>query len=511
MTDIERQVGEPVSRGVLSPKKKPISPSQPEQTTMFFPDTQKPKELEIIGTDPNQLPLASSGGNRVVSAFPFLGEDGLFSVISGSFSPNSFEPLDWINSIGRERRRELKENRTDFEITMSQIYQVLGVNTGEEIPKVLVLDSFRRENARKIANRLTLGQYGLDKNDRGEDRSDAELETIISDIANDADRYMEYQANRPWFKNHPLQLSQDVVDANNPADLLCIVLDKSYSRKTRFQAKFKLEIMDSIAASRQGDLQNKLRKQHARFMGFVGRHVLKGLIGEVEEAFLVADHRESDFSVAEVGFFTAEEKEQADEYLAGRFLGTMTRITPRTFATEDGTEIPVYFDTRIKSLNSQIEKKFRKADANKDRAITDYLGSMVVLPNRAAINEFKLALVRRGIKAGILVKIRTEEDTLDGGNYSAKNIGSSSKLRQYKMVVQLMGITIELIAYTYETYINSLHDDEIGREKFEAARFFETGVAEASYPFSVYGLNMNQIYQDYINRTRREKRNINSD
>lgn len=483
MTETRRQevgLGEPISKGALSPR-------------------------------------SSDGGNRVVSAFPYLGETGLYAVISGSFSPDGFDPNGWINRIGPERRRQFIENRNDFEITMRQIYQLLGVSSSGEIPPLLAsFDSPQRENARKIANRLTLGQYGLDKNDRGEDRSDEELSKLMSNIAGEADEFMELQANRPWFKRSwskkqysgELELNQDVVDATSPADLICIVLDKSYSRKVRFQAKFKLEVMDTHAAIIQGDFPNKLKKQHQRFMGFVGRHVLKGPIGEARKAFLVAGHSEDDFSATEVGFFTSEEERQAEEYQSGRVYGTKDPILQRTFVTEDDQEIPVYFHTRVKTEESAAEKMMRNADKNRDRAVTDFLGSTVVLPDRAAINEFKLALVKGGAKAGILVTIRVEEDTLDGGEYSAKNIGSSKKLKQYKMVVQLMGLSIELIAHTYRTYVDSIHQDEVGRDEFEATRFFETGLAEASYPEDVFEINMKEVYKEYIDYVRNKKRGI---
>jgi len=373
-------------------------------------------------------------------------------------------------------------------------------NPSEIIP--VITDEKKKDGLRKRANNKIAAAFGIE----GKEVQKAAKVTGFAEAADKyIDRYLRQGALEPISER--IGITEEVRRTDNVIDLLAIMFDTSYSKRTRFEAKRKLTLMKLAAEmdkrNREVDMNEQTLAERKRgneqgdpFVRFLDAHVwtperLKGDIGGV---IVVSKHSLNPDTYECIGIeeVPADQGEQVRRRIAnhkpknkGYYLRA-TALDQRSF-NDAGENIPASFDSRPrKDFLASIGKLLRKGKYNPEAGIEDMTGWMFVVRTRGDAISLKRCIEEAGRKSGSLVFTEGTEDTLGKQAYSANNEGSSTELGQLKYDILFEGKRMEIIILDYKNYLDYQHKDGIAHEEYELNRLVKSGVFEALFPQSVY-------------------------
>jgi hypothetical protein len=388
--------------------------------------------------------------------------------------------------------------------TKGQIFQLLGVKSFSEIQNIIKDDKLREETSKK-AYALLGKMYGISGNEK-------EIASRIVNFAGRADFVIEY-LNKNIFalSDSPVEFEMinEVRNTTNPTDLLLMIFDERYSTRAKFEAKRKLVLMNLAGSIEQREKETNNEEKFKKFMKFLDEHVLdkNTKIGELESVFVLSKHKNDNFEVESYEILTKKEKEKRDRDGIKREKGQkLTELNWRKF-TLDGKQIPMQYSTREKGREKKILKLLRKGIENPAVAVEDDLGIMAVFRSKKDINSFQMRLIQGATDYGSYMSFEQIEDSLENGNYSAKNVGSNSELRQRNFYINTDGgVRIDAITHTIKTYLDFLYKDGVSHNEYEVKRLFDTSVVELLFPKSVYDTNWKEIEPKIIQTVRNNNR-----
>jgi hypothetical protein len=163
-------------------------------------------------------------------------------------------------------------------------------------------------------------------------------------------------------------------------------------------------------------------------------------------------------------------------------------------------DIPVYVSVRKKDPAAKVLKLLRKNEKNPAVAVDDELGLMAVLDGRAEVTRFVEHLTKAAVNSGVLMTLEDISDTLSGGGYAAKSVGSSRETPMLKFFARLGDARVEFIIHTNQSYLDYHHRRGVSHEEYEVRRIFDSGVAEFLFPGDIYQLDMVDLRDDLLQR-----------
>lgn len=447
----------------------------------------------------NRAELPSPGINATEAGknFMILKESGPFSVRR----PHSLSA--WMKSLSIAESAE-------YTSLKMQIFQIMGISHWGELPGV-INDPVKREQAKVAANQRISELYGFEGTPDQQDKNVRDL----ASLANGTILLIEQQIFGRQYAQR-FEASNEVIMASHPVDLIGIMMNPKFSARVRFEAKRKWTMMMLGAAVRHTEREMRTNEKFTTFWDFIiegkspkGKGVRQindnTKIGHATTIALLSTHDvEGDFACTNVEELSPERQE--DVAFADLPEGQKyTVLQGRTFKVGDN-EVPIYLTLRAKQASARVLKLIRKGHTNPAAAVEDEMGLMGVLRNKNEINLFLKHLQNMAIAAGTMMTIEEVESSLDGERFSARNKGSSEKLKIFKFFARINGMRVEIILHTYDSYINSIYQDEVSHDEFQANRFFTTGAAELLYPESIYGVPHEGLRKAIVRDIRRHNR-----
>lgn len=425
------------------------------------------------------------------SIFTAMKQNGPFAVTDDLFLGATFsrQTRAWAKLFGDDRLLATK-----YRVVRAQIFDFLDIGSFDEIPHLLA-DAAAREQRSERACLLLGSQFGIVG-------GISEIRSKIKEYAQTADAVISLLSGKVLasFAMH-VETSNEIETTHDPVLLLLRVFDSRFSIKARFEAKRKLVLMGLAGSIDQRERETDIENKFNAFLDFLNSNVWsqRHKIGHLEHAYLLSRHDPETFRCLEVEVIDAASRAQLKELREGEKLTLLKR---RIFEDE-GRDVPVYVSVRKKDSAAKVLKLLRKNEKNPAVAVDDELGLMAVLDNIGDVKRFVRHLTRSAIKSGSFMTLEDISDTLTGGDYNAKNVGSSGQTPMLKFFARMGGMRVELIIHTNQSYLNYRYQRDIAHDEYEVRRIFDSGVAEFLFPSDIYNLDMPQIRQVLLDQFRR--------
>jgi hypothetical protein len=415
--------------------------------------------------------------------FAMLRQDGPFATLN---TP----PVELFSRENRKRLKQLRSEEmvTRYRVIRNQIFDFLDVGSIREI-QALINDVDKRSKVNRRAYRLLGNMYGIDGNEN-------EIISRVDEYSRTADGVIRYLRNKVLanYSSH-IEITNEIDVASSPVDLLLITYDNRYHKKARFEAKRKLILMHLAGTIDQRERETEIKAKFSEFLSFLNNFVWSSnsLIGELNPAFLLSDHKPGDFICKNVKVISTEEADNIEPKI-GRKL---TLIKRRHF-NADGKTIPIYVSIRKKPSDAKVLKLLRKGEENPAVAVDDELGLMGVVDSVIDIKAFQKHLTRSAINADSFMTLEEVSDTISGRGHSNTSIGSSAKTPMFKFFARMGGMRVEFIIHTNESYLNYMYQKDVAHDEYEVKRIFDSGVAELLFPYEIYKLDMTKAKDKLI-------------
>ncbi len=420
--------------------------------------------------------------------FSILNQNGPFRIF------NSAAKFELFSKSSKKLVNDLKKSKmtTRYRAMRNQIFDVLGISSFSEIQS-LINDKTRRKQ-------VTIRAYELLGNMFGIHGTHSEIMFKINSYAQTADSVIDYLKNG-LLSDYPsyIEITNEIEPINNPIDLLLILFNDRYHKKTRFDAKRKLVLMTIAGSIDQRERETDIENKFSMFLDFLNDHVwspeLK--IGEYETVHLLSTHDYESFACTDIR--TLDNFGISD--VAPGENQKLTALKRRSFHI-NGRKIPIYVTVRKKSPEAKVLKLIRKGQNNPAVAVDDELGLMGVLDSLKDVKLFQRHLTESATKYGTFMTLEDISDTLDGSPFITTNAGSSSGTRMFKFFAKMGGMRVEFIILTNETYLNYLYQRNISHGEYEIRRFVDSGVGELLFPSDIYDIDIQRIKDKLIHKFR---------
>jgi len=414
------------------------------------------------------------------SVFSAMLQEGPFAIENRPplAHPFSRETKVWVARIHNNQLL-----KTKYRSVRNQIFDLLGINTFDEI-LVLIHDRRRRRQTAERAYLLLGNMFGIEGSSR-------EIVRHLHEYAQTADDVISSLRAKVLapYSSH-IETTNEIVTAWDPVELLLAIFDDRYHKKARFEAKRKLALMGLAGSIDQRERETKIAEKFSDFLNFLNAYVWSPdyKIGDLDIRYLHSSHSREDFSCTRVAVLS-EEEAQSVTLVAGEKL---TLIKRRRFR-DRGTDLPVYVTIRKKPPAAKVIKLLRKNEKNPATAVDDELGLMAVLNSVNDVKRFVRHLTRSAAKAESFMTLEDISDTLTDGEYASTNTGSSGKTSMLKFFARIGGMRIEFIIHTNRSYLNYIYQREVAHDEYEVKRIFDTGVVEFLFPPDIYRLDLQKI------------------
>lgn len=435
------------------------------------------------------------------SNFSLLNQSGPFRInedVEGESSRFGRGVKAWVKELKSE-----PGNLTKYLAIRNQLLTLSGTSSISEIKRTIKNSNPEEcEQNNSSAHefyRLLGGMYGLDEN---------ETRTRIEEYAKVADRTVDYLTSKILSPYTTIvEMTNEITAINNPQLLLHIVFDERYDKRTRFEAKRKLILMNLAATIDHRERETKVREKFTKFLYFLDNYLWSPhrKIGQVDNVYLLSKHDKESFKCTSVEVLQEKRKLQP--------LEIITPIGRRSFMAGE-KEIPIYVTTREKSIEARILKLLRKGQENPAVAVDDELGLMGVLNSEKDVRRFTSFLGKSAANAGSSMLLEEVSDTLKNGSKEAINQHSSPSLKMLKFFARIEGMRIEVVLHTNETFIDYQCQKNVSHDEYEIRRLFDSGVIELLFPLELYGMNHDEARRIALKDARKrieESKPINFD
>ncbi len=414
------------------------------------------------------------------SVFSTMLQDGPFAVESTPplAHPFSRESKAWVRKIHGNQLL-----KTKYRSVRNQIFDLLGVNTYDEI-LVLIHDKQLRFRAAERAYLLLGNMFGIEGTRK-------EVIRHLHEYARTADAVissLRAKVLAPYSAH--IETTNEIVTAWDPVELLLALFDERYHKKARFEAKRKLALMGLAGSIDQRERETKIGEKFLGFLDFLNAYVWSPdyKIGDLDIRYLYSTHNNDDFSCNMVTVLTEDEA-----HLVIPAAGQKLTLTKRRRFRDNGIDIPIYVTIRKKEPSAKVLKLLRKNEKNPATAVDDELGLMAVLNSVNDVKRFVRHLTRSAARAESFMTLEDISDTLTGGEYESTATGSSGKTSMLKFFARTGGMRIEFIIHTNRSYLNYIYQRDVAHDEYEVKRIFDTGVVEFLFPPDIYHLDLHKI------------------
>ncbi|MEW6218423.1 MAG: hypothetical protein AB1634_02690 [Thermodesulfobacteriota bacterium] len=412
-----------------------------------------------------------------------LDQDGPFATRTAppGHAPFGREARSWCRAMAAA------DLATRYRIIRNQIFEFLDVQSFADI-QILIRDQPRRRLVSQRANRLLANLFGIEGTER-------EILSKIGAYSRTADAVIRYLQGKVLSRYAPhIEMTNEIDAMSSPVDLLLIVFDDRYHQKARFEAKRKLVLMSLAGSIDQRERETDIEAKFLQFLDFLNDQVWsqEAKIGELEVAYLLSHHDPETFACQEVRVVSL------DEGPSLRQPGAKLTLIKRRRFRANGRQVPIYVSIRKKAPEAKVLKLLRKREENPAVAVDDELGLMAVLDSPMEVKLFQTHLTRSAIRASSFMTLEEVADTLGGGRYESRAVGSSAHTPMFKFFARMGGMRVEFIVHTNRSYLNYMYQRGVAHDEYEVRRIFDSGVARLLFPQAIYDLDMDSLRDEIL-------------
>lgn len=387
---------------------------------------------------------------------------------------------------------ESRTNRAKARSAMREAYRLLGVKSPWEIPSIVNEPAEDREARRKKAYERIGNMFDIEAT--GED-----LEEHVRELGQSANHIIDGLVERHLSREKSssrLESSFEVKTENDPVELALMMFTNPDQRK-RFEAKRKLVWMKLLGAVRQRGIEKQTARKFKEFLELLNEKgwVEEGKIGPPE--YIVSTHNPDTLECTNAQV-VSDEPEPAYGQMVSEINRRKFELGPK--------DIPVFLREHEKTDEGQAVKMAIKGEEHPDKAVDDEAGIMVVFDSEADIRRFGTRLEEVADEKGSLLSIEDEEDSLDGQGHDAKNPGSSPEAPMYKFHARFLGMRVEIMCHTYQSYTNFHYKLRVAHDAYAVRRLFESGLIALNFPEEIYGHTEEELFKRAMGRVRRNLR-----
>lgn len=429
--------------------------------------------------------------------FLFLLGDAIPPIEDGTTSEDTRK---WIRSRTPEQKRRYRiGRRTAYQLLKLPPRFGLGIR---QYAQEVATDNAKIEELAVHSSLMAAQSYGI----KG---AEQDVLARVGQFAESSNSLMNHLTQK--VLTDPLvsfEEANEVTAADNPAELLLILLDPDYAGKLRFEALRKLGWMKLSAANERKRVYNNPRGQFKGFLDFLDDHFFskKYNIGHTEDAYILTTHDMSDYRCIDKTILD-EETAKSTTLAPNQRITVMSRRTFTTFRNngKPGKDKKVYMPMREKDNISQMLKETRKRIENPDEAFEDEVGVMIIVEQYPDLKDVDQGITHGGNEIGSAVINEEISDSLDGERTDG-HIGSSEQVHMLKSPVRVAGARAEVISMTMTDYIDYLYRDGVAHDEYEVNRFFDSGSMELLFPAKIYHYNPSELKERITTAMRRKKR-----
>jgi len=411
------------------------------------------------------------------SVFTSLQQNGPFCVADdvqheGRFSVKTRK---WVKRLQQDRN-----NIAKYRALRSQIFEFLQVDSLEQIQTLVTnkeLSDIRSERALSLLGNM----FGIDGNLN-------EIKSRVDEYARTADAVIHSLKDKILspYASH-IEATNEIEVANNPVELLLIMFNDAYHKKSRFEARRKLILMTLAGSIDQRERETDIEHKFSAFLSFLNGYVwspnLK--IGDLDAVHLYSTHSSENYRCTNVETLNSLQASlvtlQKNEKL--------TLIKRRSFNI-GSKRVPIYVSIRKKPPEAKVLKLLRKNEKNPAVAVDDELGLMAVLDSVSDVKAFQKHLTHSASEASSFMVLEDISDTLGvHAKYKGRAVGSSDKTAMMKFFARLGGMRVEFIIHTNQTWLNYMYQEDVAHNEYEVKRMFDTEVIELLFPMDVFHLD----------------------
>lgn len=441
----------------------------------------------------------------------------LFPDVDHTHSPNSVDMKTWyINEPLKEEAKKWQE----------ALYKVLDVGTFHEIRNMFkdermkkrAYERYREAVAQRhrirILDQKSSGiDYGITlQNTRGGERismTKRELDALISrslDSANEVVKYFEDSQTgilSPIRNEIPGHINEPP-GWDNPIDLLLSIFSPKWNVQSRFESRRRL-IFSDIAIEVHLH-QRKILPKKEELLNIFGHHLFNpDKHGPSKEVEYITFHNPHFFAVDGVQILAKGYKYKPNPYILHH------RLSLREWQDETGTHYTQIHD-EPKGIAQYILKMIRNNTYDPSQ-IKDAYRMAATFLERREIEPFLEAIKKASHKAGKALEYDIEENTLDGGVYSALSEGKSRLYAGSSSKYQVMRVKLwyrnhpespfELSCYTPESWANYSTRDDVNIAEYLIRRQsqhkkYDGSVLDYTHPYDIYKVNFEEHLDQII-------------
>lgn len=353
-----------------------------------------------------------------------------------------------------------------------QIFGLLGVDSYAQIQSIIEDPELRQTASARLMRQLTK-LYGI--------KDPETMREKCEDYGSDANAVRDHLQ---WVLSYEgstnLEMVNEIRAYNDPTDLLLLTLNGRWSKKARWDAKVKIQLMDLAASIERRERDLKIGDQFKGFVNWMNEEVWnpEAPLGDSKGTYLVSTHDPKTWACISTRWVDEEEGAK----LQLQPFQKKTNLLYRDFKTTSDKNIHAYVSTRDKKRDMKIIKMLRKDAEDPAIAVDDDTGLLVVVNDNKTAIAFIRHLIDRGYQSEYPIKIEDIINTLDGRKEYTGKKGSSPKLRMMKFFVRLANkMRIECIIHTPETYAESLYMRGVSHLEYEVSRLVEAGVPDTIF------------------------------
>lgn len=439
--------------------------------------------------------------------------------------------IKYVRSLNPEEKMEFRAHKAQLKAVFAEIRDLLDVPRNIDIYAAFH-PSVREKKLARIARKIAL-DYNIPQNKR-QARMD-EIETAIRVSGNYIDD-LRFGLLEPGAVAGILDRTEKLKGekaTSDPVELLSIAFGDKGDPQDRHEAARTLEHAQLALAVQRREREfldirreNTRREVYGKFTAFLDTQFwVKDETGNPKKKpiTLLSGFSADDYSCLGTEIIPPEHEKAIKAAVAAHSpekTGVYYRLQTQSVRTfiYDGVEYTAHIeqDRPEKEVPRQIEKMMEKRVSDPTTVIKDNMGGIIVVRNPAAAYAFMNALKEAGRKSpdvSIRIPEDTIEDTLQGGEYSARGAGSSSKLRILKYFILFNGDQLEIITNTDDTEKDSKYHDDAGHKIFEIRRHFDRppdeptalSVNQMNFPSSIYGIDRETNEEKYDPKATRDR------
>lgn len=316
--------------------------------------------------------------------------------------------------------------------------------------------------------------------------SDVFVEHLISDSLIEADSIINELENRDYGMlnqySTSIGVTSELVNIQNPADLLLLSVSPNIPNRLKYEAKRKLVLMD-LSLHRILETADE-RKQMDTFLRFLGDTMWPESRVANDVLEVVTDHSPIDYACRKVEVLEANDKPYIHAFRRYTRFDVRSWMPEAALASaEENKKKPVYLEQSIHN-RARVALRMLQEDTLNPQDLPEYARLRLVFSDKKDILLFLGSLQERSKTTKFPFSFTHITDNIDPQDSYRTG---QSRPESFNIQCSFKGSVFNLQLHTIRTYMDGRLRDGVSNEETMIRNNVEKGVVDLLYPEDIYG------------------------